>query len=94
MQKQVPRAWATKMVQQIKKLVFSFAALLGFSFFAAATPVQKNDVYSLSTQEEMIANLETATVNEYGVVDLGIHDFGETTILPLTDGFGCQCACC
>jgi len=77
----------------MKKLLLSIAALLGFTFFASATPVQKNDVSALPVQEELVANLETATVDQYGAVDLGITFESLPEGYSLAGDIGCGNSC-
>jgi len=65
----------------------TLASFLGVTLFATATPAETSNVSLISKLEAQVSNIETATVDKYGVVDLGIHDFVATTdILPLTNG--------
>jgi len=72
-------------------LLLSAATFLGVTFSAAGTtPAQSSKISSLPSREEQVINLETATVDEYGFVDIGVNDFDETGVLPLTGGMGCE----
>ena len=77
-----------------KNLLLTAATFLGVTFSSAGTtPAQASKISSLPSQEEQVVNLETATVDEYGFVDLGVNDFDETGVLPPPDGIACNCGC-
>ena len=80
----------------MKKVFLSVAAFLGVTFFAVATPEQGNEVSSTPQAEEVV-NIETATVDEYGTVDLSITFEAFPDEYLLAGGYGCgngQCLCC
>jgi hypothetical protein len=75
----------------MKKLFLAFPAIVGLVSFGLTNFQQVN----LPSQKAEI-NLQTAVVDEYGTVSIGIGDFEKNTQLPFTSGLqdcvgGCGC---